>query len=415
MNHIFRGLIFVFFSVSLIAQNESNSPYSRFGLGELQNFSSATQSAMGGVGIASYDPLSININNPSSYSSVFSQRFTMQTGAIHTTKLLQTSTQNQFVNSTNFNYLMFSFPLTKFWGTSFGLLPFSEMSYSFSDVNDNPSANFLFEGNGGLTRVYFGNAINLNKNLSIGANLNYLFGNLNSTRKVFFNDVNILNTRINDDLNLKGLYIDAGIMYKVKFGKWNSVVGITFDNGSEISAEKKSLIETFRSGGEFELPEDTISFEKQPEGILELPSSIGFGFALNNDNWKILVDYNNVNWEEYRLLEERDDLKNSSRFGMGFEFIPDKKSINKYYKMIRYRFGLYNSKTYLSLKNNQLDEKAITLGVGLPLKRSGSLLNLSAELGQMGTMDEGLIQETFARFKIGFIFSETWFVKRKYN
>ena len=415
MNHIFRGLIFVFFSVSLIAQNESNSPYSRFGLGELQNFSSATQSAMGGVGIASYDPLSININNPSSYSSVFSQRFTMQTGAIHTTKLLQTSTQNQFVNSTNFNYLMFSFPLTKFWGTSFGLLPFSEMSYSFSDVNDNPSANFLFEGNGGLTRVYFGNAINLNKNLSIGANLNYLFGNLNSTRKVFFNDVNILNTRINDDLNLKGLYIDAGIMYKVKFGKWNSVVGITFDNGSEISAEKKSLIETFRSGGEFELPEDTISFEKQPEGILELPSSIGFGFALNNDNWKILVDYKNVNWEEYRLLEERDDLKNSSRFGIGFEFIPDKKSINKYYKMIRYRFGLYNSKTYLSLKNNQLDEKAITLGVGLPLKRSGSLLNLSAELGQMGTMDEGLIQETFARFKIGFIFSETWFVKRKYN
>ncbi len=415
MNHIFRVLIFVFFSVSLIAQNESNSPYSRFGLGELQNFSSATQSAMGSVGIASYDPLSININNPSSYSSVFSQRFTMQTGAIHTTKLLQTSTQNQFVNSTNFNYLMFAFPLTKFWGTSFGLLPFSEMSYSFSDVSYNPSANFLFEGNGGLTRVYFGNAINLNKNLSIGANLNYLFGNLNSTRKVFFNDVSILNTRINDDLNLKGLYIDAGIMYKVKLGKWNSIVGITFDNGSEISAEKKSLIETFRSGGEFELPEDTISFEKQPEGILELPSSIGFGFALNNANWKILVDYKNINWEEYRLLEESDDLKNSSRFGLGFEFIPDKKSINKYYKMIRYRFGLYDAKTYLSLKNNQLDEKAVTLGVGLPLKRSGSLLNLSAEVGQMGTTDEGLIQETFARFKIGFIFSETWFVKRKYN
>ena len=31
----------------------------------------------------------------------------------------------------------------------------------------------------------------------------------------------------------------------------------------------------------------------------------------------------------------------------------------------------------------------------------------------MGTTDEGLIQETFARFKIGFIFSETWFVKKK--
>ena len=53
MNHIFRILVFVLLVLSLIAQNESNSPYSRFGLGELQNFSTATQSAMGGVGIAS--------------------------------------------------------------------------------------------------------------------------------------------------------------------------------------------------------------------------------------------------------------------------------------------------------------------------------------------------------------------------
>ena len=42
-------------------------------------------------------------------------------------------------------------------------------------------------------------------------------------------------------------------MYKAKLGKWNSVLGFTMNNGSEISAEKTSLIETFRSGGEFEL------------------------------------------------------------------------------------------------------------------------------------------------------------------
>ena len=109
MNHIFRILAFLFLSLSITAQNESNSPYSRFGLGDVQIFSSATQSAMGGVSIASYDPFSINVNNPASYSSVFAQRFTMQTGGIHTTKILETSIQNQVVNSTNFNYLMFSF------------------------------------------------------------------------------------------------------------------------------------------------------------------------------------------------------------------------------------------------------------------------------------------------------------------
>ena len=415
MNHIFRILVFVLVGLSLSAQNESNSPYSRFGLGDLQSFSTATQSAMGGVGIASYDPLSINVSNPASYSSVFTQRFTMQTGGIHTTKLLQTSTQNQVVNSTNFNYLMFSFPLSKFWGTSVGLLPYSEKSYSFSDVSTDPSADLLFEGNGGLTRIYFGNSINVNKNLSIGANLNYLFGNLNSSRKVFFNDVSVFNTKINEDININGFYFDLGLMYKAKLGKWNSVLGFTMDNGSEISAEKTSLIETFRSGGEFELIEDTISFDQQLGDSLVLPTSMGFGLALSNEQWKIMADYKSDNWEEYNLFGTNDDLENSSRLALGFEFVPDKKSINRYYKMIRYRLGMYSSKTYLNLENQQLDEKAITLGFGLPLKRSGSLVNLSAELGQMGTTDDGLIQESFARFKIGFIFSDIWFIKRKYD
>jgi hypothetical protein len=415
MNHIFRILAFVLVGLSLTAQNESNSPYSRFGLGDLQSFSTATQSAMGGVGIASYDPLSINISNPASYSSVFAQRFTMQTGGIHTTKLLQTSTQNQVVNSTNFNYLMFSFPLSKFWGTSFGLLPYSEKSYSFSDSSTDPSADLLFEGNGGLTRIYFGNSINVNKNLSIGVNLNYLFGNLNSSRKVFFNDISVFNTKINEDIIINGLYFDFGLMYKAKLGKWSSVLGFSMDNGSEISAEKTSLIETFRSGGEFELIEDTISFDQQLGGSLVLPTSMGFGFALSNEHWKIMADYKSDNWEEYNLFGINDDLENSSRLALGFEFVPDKKSINRYYKMIRYRLGMYSSKTYLNLKNQQFDEKAITFGFGLPLKRSGSLVNLSAELGQMGTTDNGLIQESFARFKIGFIFSDTWFIKRKYD
>ena len=415
MNHIFRLLAFLFLSLSITAQNESNSPYSRFGLGDVQTFSSAAQSAMGGVGIASYDPLYINVSNPASYSSVFAQRFTMQTGGIHTTKLLETSSQNQIVNSTNFNYLMFSFPITKFLGTSFGLLPFSEMSYSFSDINADPYADLLFEGNGGLTRIYFGNSISFNKNLSLGANVNYVFGNLNSLRKIYFNDENIFNTKINEDINLNGFSFDFGMICKFKLGRWNSVLGLTFDNGNEISAEKTSLIETFRSGGEFDLIEDTISNDKQLGGTLELPSSIGYGLNLSNFNWKIMVDYRNNNWKEYKLFGVNDDLENSNRWALGFEYVPDKKSINKYYKMVRYRLGIYSSKTYLNLRNQQLDEKVVSFGFGLPLKRSGSLLNLSMELGQMGTTNYDLIKESFARFKIGFIFSDIWFVKRKYD
>ena len=36
MNRIFKIISLLLFSFSLVAQNESNSPYSRFGLGDIQ-------------------------------------------------------------------------------------------------------------------------------------------------------------------------------------------------------------------------------------------------------------------------------------------------------------------------------------------------------------------------------------------
>ena len=83
--------------------------------------------------------------------------------------------------------------------------------------------------------------------------------------------------------------------------------------------------------------------------------------------------------------------------------------------MIRYRIGIYSSKTHLNLRNQHLNEQVFSFGFGLPLKRTGALLNLSAELGSRGTTENNLIQDQFARFKFGLILSDIWFIKRKYD
>ena len=415
MKLFLKTLILLVFSVSLFAQNESNSPYSRFGIGELNEFSTAGQSAMGGLGIADDDPISINISNPASYSSVFQQRFTMQTGGQHITKLLQTNDQSQVVNATNFNYLLFGFPLHKKIGASFGLLPYSTVSYSFSDVNMDPQADLFFDGNGGLTRLYFGNSVAISSQLSVGTNINFLFGNLNSRRKVVFSDATILNTRFNDDISMRGLYFDFGIQYKYNLGNWRSVLAMTFDNGSKIGAKRTNLTETYRLNSDIEYVEDTVSYKVLKEGHLQLPSSLGFGVKLANDKWKFLADFTTQNWSNYSLFGESDSLNNSTFLSIGSEYVPDKKAINKYYKMIRYRLGFNMTNTFLNIKNEQLTKTSIAFGFGLPLKKSGSLLNISSEIGQLGTLNNDLIRESFVRFKIGFIFSDIWFVKRKYN
>ena len=125
--------------------------------------------------------------------------------------------------------------------------------------------------------------------------------------------------------------------------------------------------------------------------------------------------FNTKNWSEFRNFGASDNLDNSSRYAFGLEFTPDKKAINKYFQMVRYRLGAYTANTYLNLRGQHLQEKVVSFGFGLPMKRSGALLNLSAELGQRGTTQENLIQDTFARFKLGLVLSDIWFIKRKYD
>src|SRR5215208_5078316 len=56
------------FSIPLIVAAQDNSPYSRYGLGDLAPTSNITTRGMGGISAGYADIISINFNNPASYS-----------------------------------------------------------------------------------------------------------------------------------------------------------------------------------------------------------------------------------------------------------------------------------------------------------------------------------------------------------
>ncbi len=396
------------------AQNEVNSPYSRFGLGELTANYTPTISAMGSVSQGVYNPIVINYNNPASYAFGYRQRFIMQTGLGHTTNRMQTQDASQITNYTNLSHFTIGFPVAKWWGASIGILPFSDVAYSFNDRWEDPASDLIFEGSGGLSRFYIGNAFKPHKSISVGANLNYLFGTLNTIRKVVFEDDSYLNTRHVDQTIVSGFYYDFGAMFKTKVSDWTLSASGTLDNGGDVSANKTELSETFRINNLIEIVEDTFSYN-QSNGNVVLPSGFAMGFSASNNQWLIAVDYTAKNWSEFRNFGASDNLDNSTRYALGLQFTPDRKAINKYFKMVRYRFGAYSANTYLNLRGQHLQEKVFSFGFGLPMKRSGALLNLSAELGQRGTTQENLIQDSFARFKVGLVLSDIWFIKRKYD
>ena len=100
---------------------------------------------------------------------------------------------------------------------------------------------------------------------------------------------------------------------------------------------------------------------------------------------------------------------------MGGQITPDPEKLNKYWKLIQYRFGLYYATNNVMLRNTQLNEIGLTLGIGLPLRKVLSTVNFAVTVGQKGTTANELIQEQFVKVTLGFTFNDKWFTKRKFE
>ena len=80
MKNIFISFaLLLFLSTSLLGQNNSGTPYSKYALGLLpDNYGAYT--AMGGISAAMRDNYNINFLNPASYTALDSNRFYFQLG-----------------------------------------------------------------------------------------------------------------------------------------------------------------------------------------------------------------------------------------------------------------------------------------------------------------------------------------------
>ena len=415
-------LIFICFCGSLLAQNQINSPYSRFGIGDLQSNILSEYAAMGGSSIGSYNPNIVNPYNPASYSAFKANSFIFSTGGAHQTTKMQTIDLQQTTNNSSFSHLILGFPISKKIGASTGLLPFSNIGYHIEDSEIDPdlgNINYSYNGDGGLNILYVGAAYHLTENLSIGANANYLFGGLNRNKKVIFSDGETYNTRKISSISAKGFFYELGLQYYKDINeRTHFTLGFTANNNAEISAKRSVLTETYELASSiYEVVKDTM--ENTSTGFTSnmiLPKNIGIGFSLAMDNkWLFMADFSMQDWSEYRMFGESDSLAKSMKCSGGLQFTPDKMSANKYWKLIKFRFGGKFQKSYLQLYNTQLNERSVTFGFGLPLRKTKSEINLAVEIGERGTTNNNLIKEQFLRLQIGLSLKDIWFVKRKYD
>lgn len=442
------AIISAFFTL-YTANAQENSPYSRYGMGDIIPNQNIANRGMGGISAGYGDVLSLNFVNPASLGSIRNTIFDLGSEIdIRNLKSNVSPDKFQSVN-TIISYLQLGVPLATekmrkksiYWGLSFGLRPVTKIDYKIEEnkrVNTIDSLNTVYEGNGGITQANISTGLRF-KNLYVGVSSGYTFGSKDySTQLNFVNDsVAYFKSNTSTKTRFGGAFLNTGIQYDFKkkdtstnFEKRANRgllrVGAYLNLSQNLTAHREQLNETisFNGNGGFNTI-DTVSYSGDEMGKVKLPMTYGVGFTFFKKSFVFGADLEMTKWNDYRFYGEKDLVQNSFVVRAGGQYSPAKNNtpISKYWSFVRYRAGVYYGKDYINLGGDQRSNYAVTLGAGLPLtslqrsfdeSRPIAILNTGIELGARGNKQSPALRENFARISIGLSMNATWFIKRKY-
>ena len=413
------GLL-VLSTITISAQRNSASPYSYFGIGE--NFEAVTveQASMGGIGVALKDKFHLNFTNPAANADLSVATYAVG-GSLNFLTLKEQGT-SQSGNSTNLRYISLAFPMGKKAGFSVGLQPFSSVGYSLLDSHIEGDAS-LFSGEGGTNKIYASFGMYILEGVSLGIETGYIFGNLKNS---------ILNQRANtalatkheETINIRGGQFKLGAQYKRELkNKLNLYSGVSIALESNLSAQgnERMYSLSFANSGQ-EVPREDF-FNKTINGDVNIPMKTIFGVGLGEINkWYVGINqqFQSALGTNSSLISNGGGYKydDSSKFSIGGYYIPKANSISNYWDRVTYRAGLRFEDTGLLVKTNNdftaIKDFGINVGLGLPLPRQLSNINIGFEYGQKGTIDNNLVKEEYFNVRLSLsLNSIKWFDKRK--
>ncbi len=401
---------FFLFFLTANGENNTNSPYSRYGYGDLQPSVFGTSSAMGGIGYGVRSNLQINPKNPASYTAVDSLTFMFDLGVSGRVTEFNSGSNQQYKSTGSFDYIAFQLPVLKWLATSVGLIPFSSVGYdySFSDTvafnGDELPTTQSFSGTGGISQLYGGLSANVFDRFAVGANARYLFGTLSNTRLIEFPDnSSYLESEAQSNLYVSSFVFDFVFQYTQPIGQDILVLGGTYTMKTPMNIRCEEKITT----------NDTIT--DNTDYKFDYPQTIGVGFTYKvGKKLTFGADYSLQKFADTRFYGVKDSLEDKSICNLGLEYLPNVMS-RSYFNNVRYRLGANLSNSYNKINESSYDELAVTLGLGFPLRNTRTMLNVLFEYGKRGTVEKNLMQEDYFKVGLNISINENWFFKRKFE
>ena len=472
------ALTFLSFSSISFSQILTSSPYSRYGLGEINLQTFAKPAGMGGSFIAYHQdtiaPFFINSANPAGLAGIKLSTFELGGQAQFTKISSQTTSLNK--KNTNFSYGSVGFPIKRIGGAAFGIMPYSTVGYKITSTKEQGgigTMKYIFQGDGGINKVFIGTGLKPFRNqankfynsdladtlikqkqtskykhkkfikqllseLSIGVTANYLFGTINQvTDEIFPGSSYYYNSKRQRSVQVSDFTFNGGLqthftidsvkshgLRRVLKEKLKIGVGFFINTPTSISAKQNNIIYNYSIDGfGIERPKDTVLNSQGISGRIKLPLEMGIGFsAKKGERLTVLMDLATTNWSGFKYFDTPNtDFKNSYRVSAGLNYVPNKLAYgtSNYIKRVQYRLGVSYSDGYLDLKNTSISNYFVSAGLGLPVGIGRfddiAVVNISAQYGRMGTVSNNLLQEEYVRLVLGFTFNKRWFIKYKYD
>jgi hypothetical protein len=415
------------FAYTATGQKLINSPYSRFNLGTIQPAGSFRSLGMGGVGTAMRDNSSVYFTNPASYSSLDTNSFVFDFGFDYGRNFISDGSTTFSSDDIDFHHLVMGFPLAKGWGLALGVVPMSSGYYKINEsvTSADPAYDpnigeytVTHQGDGAITRFFIGSGVKINKNFSLGANFVILSGNLTRTNQFIFSQStdysNTFHDNSKENLQLVGINFDYGIQYAATLkNNYFLNIGASLTSSNNYSSKYNQLSLKYTAFG----VEDTISYTANNSVKTFIPGTMRVGISFGKKNkFTTGIDFISTKWSAAKIPGTTGYAADTRELLFGAEFIPDRFSNYNFFDRLEYRIGGHVGDNYLIINNEQIKDYGASIGIGLPLRRTFSKVNLFLDFTRKtGFQSYSIHHENYLSAGFSLNLYDGWFVKRKYD
>ena len=446
--YLFAAAVIAWLPSGLKAQTSSInafSPYSMYGIGEINTPGTLQMRAMGGAGVALRLPSSVNTLNPASYSSTLQRSFLFNFGVdgayYKNHQNIYSADSQRYAKSGygtfNFHEIAIQFPVTRGLGIGLSLTPYSSVGYRMKGYEeadeiwgDIGRVQYYYAGEGDLTEVKIGAGWEPFKHLSIGVAMQYYWGDIdrNYSTNVMnnFGDGTYSSIVGNENYSISSVKGQVGLQWEaLSLSRHVLTFGATYDFGGDLRPQTTRTVYINN-----QLQIGVTNEVKRLQ--LRLPSQVTLGANYQNPKLMVAFDYSYQNWGARNTGSEiiSDGFEvtytDTHTVKFGAEYTPNLYDVRSYMRRVRYRAGFRYGDYYQAFQGHKIGQYAITFGLGFPIKFMGmSSVDIGFEYGSRGdrsmvTLDNkrlGLVRQNYFKFSLGISMfgDDYWFVRPKYD